>query len=99
MDAIQNEELNLSESDIKTLASAIAVQISARWLKAKAAAAYSAIGVKRLKQLADEGKIAGFPDPDSGRGDWIFDRDSLDRYRENQAGNDKEKILAIMGKS
>lgn len=69
-----------------------------RWLKLKAACRYSAIGKDRLKQLALAGEIAGFSDPDSGRGDWIFDRHSLDKYRENQAGYLEQKALAIMSK-
>ena len=62
------------------------VIIQPRWLKANDAALYSAIGVKRLKKLAQEGLIAGAPDPGSRRQDWIFDRLSLDEYRENQLG-------------
>lgn len=66
--------------------------ITPRWLKLKAAAAYSSLGRKRLKKLAQEGKIIGAPDPESGRGDWIFDRLSLDEYRENQVGSDTIKL-------
>ncbi len=43
---------------------------------------YSAIGKQRLISLAQDGHIKGFQDPDSGRGDWIFDRLSIDAYRE-----------------
>ena len=74
--------------------------VGARWLKLKAAAAYSAIGKTRLKQLAKdpESIIVGFPDPESGRSDWIFDKESLDAYRLNQsgAGFAKQKSLAIL---
>ena len=55
-----------------------------RWLSLKQAAEYAHLGQKRLKQLACEGLITGGQDPDSGRGDWIFDRDSLDSYRLSQ---------------
>jgi hypothetical protein len=72
--------------------------ISPRWLKLTQATLYSAIGKDRLKQLAQAGEIGGFRDPDSGRGDWIFDRESLDQYRLNQAGELEQKALAIMGK-
>ena len=61
------------------------LEIQPRWLKLKAAMVYSAIGRDRLKALAQSGELLGFPDPDSGRGDWIFDRLSLDAYREAQA--------------
>lgn len=70
-----------------------------RWLKITDAAEYSAIGIHRLKQLAVDGVIRGFKDPDSKRGDWIFDALSLDAYRESQAGSNptpQEKALAIM---
>ena len=70
------------------MGSVFSAHIVPRWLKIKEAARYSAIGVKRLKELANDGLIAGGPDPDSGRGDWIFDRLSLDRYRQGQLGLD-----------
>jgi len=63
-----------------------------RWLKLKPAAYYSAIGEKRLKKLADKGVIIGFCDPDSGRKDWIFDRISIDKYRERQSKKDNLQI-------
>jgi hypothetical protein len=72
-----------------------------RWLKLKAAAEYSALGQHRLKELALKRIVRGFKDPDSERGDWIFDRESLDAYRMMQAGNEttaREKALAIMGR-
>lgn len=68
-------------------------------MKLKTAAFYSSIGKERLKALADAGEIIGFQDPDSRRGDWIFDRDSLDLYRETQGGHIRVKALAILGRS
>ena len=56
-----------------------------RWMKLKTAALYSSIGIHRLKDLAESGTIKGFQDPDDGRGGWIFDRLSIDKYRESQA--------------
>ena len=70
-----------------------------RWLKLEPAAQHSSIGKARLKTLAIRKVIRGFKDPDSKRGDWIFDRESLDAYRMNQAGSDptpREKALAIL---
>lgn len=69
-----------------------------RWLTLREARTYSGIGIKRLKDLAREGKIKGCSDPDNGRGDWIFDRASIDAYREGQmlAPTVREKALAIM---
>ncbi len=55
-----------------------------RWMRLKMAAWYSSIGKQRLIALAQDGHIKGFQDPDSGRGDWIFDRLSIDVYREAQ---------------
>jgi len=55
-----------------------------RWLSLKQAAEYAHLGQKRLKELAREGLISGNPDPENGRGDWIFDRESLDAYRLSQ---------------
>jgi len=69
------------------------------WMKLKTAAYYSGVGKERLKDLARDGHIKGFQDPDSRRGDWIFDKNSLDQYRENQAGRLYEKAFAIMGRS
>ena len=58
--------------------------VQPRWLKLKQAAKYSSIGEKRLVVLATQGRIKGCQDPDSGRNDWIFDRLSIDAYRERQ---------------
>jgi hypothetical protein len=73
----------LTNTDLDILADKLAERLlfQPRWLKIKQAAAYSGIGQKRLKVLAENGEIIGYSDPDSGRGDWIFDRNSLDDYR------------------
>lgn len=55
-----------------------------RWLCLKDAISYSRIGRDRLKELAVSGAVRGFKDPDNKRGDWIFDRLSLDEYRLSQ---------------
>ncbi len=78
--------------------------MDARWLKTKEAAAYSAFGQQKLKRLAREKKIVGFQDPTSKRGDWIFDRRSLDAFREQHfiplASNEiDQKFLEIFGDS
>jgi hypothetical protein len=90
--------MELTQQNISSLAGIIAEQIvelssNVRWLKLKPAARYSAIGTQKLKRLADDGVITGFPDPDSGRGDWIFDRRSIDSYRAEQSKQLQEKIL------
>jgi len=75
----------------------ISGKIQPRWLKLKDACAYAALGKARLKVLAQQGQVTGFPDPDCDRGDWIFDRLSLDTYREAQAGtnNIKEAVASL----
>jgi len=69
-----------------------------RWLTLKDAAAYSAIGKHRLIAMARDGRVKGFQDDDSGRHEWIFDRLSIDAFRENQAVQVtcREKALAIL---
>ena len=89
-------------SETKKLAFLIAENLNsllaARWLKLKEAAIYSGIGRNRLKILAERGEIIGFSDPDSGRGDWIFDKNSIDEYRKLQSGQLRQKALEIMGR-
>jgi len=69
-----------------------------RWLPLKEAALYSAIGRHRLIAMARDGRVKGFQDDDSGRHEWIFDRLSIDTFRENQAVQVtcREKALAIL---
>jgi hypothetical protein len=70
----------------------------ARWMKLKDATKYGSIGKTRLIELTVAGVIKGVQDPDSKRGDWIFDRKSIDAYREAQMSkmDAHEKGLAIM---
>jgi hypothetical protein len=56
--------------------------ITPRWLRLPEAARYASIGQKRLIRLAEAGAVVGYQDPADGRAPWIFDRLSLDRYRE-----------------
>ena len=69
-----------------------------RWLKIKDAARYAAIGQKKLIKLAQCGLVRGFKDPDHGGKHWIFDRLSLDSYRESQASQltAKDEALDIL---
>jgi hypothetical protein len=70
----------------------------ARWIKLKEATKYGSICKSRLIDLAISGVIRGTQDPDSKRKDWIFDRLSIDAYREVQMSgmSAKEKALEIM---
>jgi len=69
-----------------------------RWIKLKEATDYASIGKARLIKLAVSGVVRGAQDPDSKRGDWIFDRISIDEYREAQMSriSVKQKALEIM---
>jgi len=71
---------------------------TARWIKLKEATQYGRIGKARLIQLAVSGVIRGAQDPDSKRKDWIFDRQSIDSYREAQMSGmtAQQKALEIM---
>ena len=51
-----------------------------RYMSLKQAAVYSGIGQKKLKELAKYRKIKGQRKADSARGDWSFDRESIDKY-------------------
>ena len=69
--------------------------MQARWLNISDAIEYSGLGRDRLKRLAVSGDVTGFQDTED-HNKWIFDRESLDEYRQNQAGNIELKALAIM---
>ena len=73
-------------------------RIEPRWLTLRAAARHSSIGEARLVAMARAGAVKGFQDQGDGRRGWIFDRLSLDSYREGQATQrtHHEKALAIM---
>lgn len=76
----------MTEPQLDILAAKLAEKIFAqtRWLKLKTAAKYSSIGQKELIQLAREKEIDGFQDRRLKTKPWIFDKESIDRYRENQ---------------
>jgi hypothetical protein len=75
----------MREDEIRRLAQLIVSELrpmlTARWLKLKEASAYSSIDKTRLKKLAKDRIIKGYQDSDSKRGDWIFDKHSIDEYR------------------
>jgi hypothetical protein len=89
-------------TDQNSIENTIAVYSGARWLKLIPASKYSSLGQHRLKNLAKQSVIIGYPDPESKRGDWIFDKESIDKYRLRQAGtsiNIQEKLLALKRKA
>ena len=67
-----------------------------RWMKLSKATRYSSMCKKRLMALAENGTIIGFSDPDNKRGDWVFDRKSIDDYRLNQGYENRKKVLDIV---
>ena len=71
-----------------------------RWLTLREAAAYSSIGESRLIRMAKEGTVKGFQDLGDGRRGWIFDRLSIDHYRESWATQPtyRERALEILGR-
>lgn len=69
-----------------------------RWLRLKVAAQYASLGQKKLKDMAKAGTIAGYQDKDSGRGDWIFDRLSIDQYRENPLQSSQDNVAGALAK-
>jgi hypothetical protein len=94
----------LTEFQLDILAAKLAEQIfyQPRWLKLKSAAKYSSIGQKKLIQLAQLRKIDGFQDDSLKTKPWIFDKNSIDKYRSKQSeefnNSENEKIaLDIVG--
>jgi len=84
--------------DAEKIARQIAAEIrpfNVRWMKLRFAATYVGINKDWLKRLAEQGDVVGYPDPDNGRGDWIFDRESLDAYRLYQQRDFQNKLLEL----
>jgi len=78
----------LTSTDLEIIAARLAelISVNPRWMKLKQAALYSSIGQKELIQLARTNRIAGFQDTNLETRPWIFDRESIDRYRAGQMG-------------
>lgn len=87
----------MTDIELDIIAAKIAEKLlfQPRWLKLKKAALYSSINVKELKRLADAGDIVGYSDPNSKRGDWVFDKESIDKFRLQPVSelNAKEKSI------
>ena len=57
----------------------MASSVPGRWLTMKEAMEYAKVrSINTMKKWVEEGRIDGRPR--SGRGDWIFDRESIDRF-------------------
>ncbi len=86
-----------TDSQIDSLATKIAQRIvTPRWLKLTAAIKYSGYGRVALLNLANEGLIKAYQDPDSKRGDWVFDKRSIDEYRLSHLVSERHKALSII---
>lgn len=83
--------------DWDTIATKIAKRIvTPRWLKLTAAVQYSSYSRFQLLKLAKKGFITGYQDPDSERGDWIFDKQSIDEYRISHVVSERHKAMSII---
>ena len=90
----------MNDIELDILAAKIAERISVqpRWLKLKQAALYSSIGQKELIRLAENNKITGFKDNSLKTKPWIFDKESIDKYRAGQASilkNEEDAQVAL----
>ena len=72
------------------------ILIPSRWLKLKQATKYANYGKTKLMNLAMEGKIKGYQDKESKRGDWIFDKKSIDEFRLQQFEDMDQTVKEIL---
>ena len=83
--------------ELDILAAKIAERIATpRWMKISAAATYSGYSRVQLLKLAKRKDITGYQDPDSARGDWIFDKESIDEYRMSHVYSSRQNALSII---
>lgn len=91
----------MTDPEIKDIAERILREIEPylvlkRWLNLREAASYSGYGQKKLIELALRGDISGYQDPDMGTGKWIFDRDSIDKYRIGKMAPDRKNVAGVV---
>lgn len=88
----------MTPAELNKLATLIAEKVSTgqRWLKLSQATKYSCYGKDRLKKLAINNLIKGYQDPESKRGDWIFDKESIDEFRIGHMAEHNQKVLSIL---
>ena len=87
----------MTNQDLDMLAAKIAERIAVpRWLKLSAAVQYSGYGRSKILSLAKKKRLIGYQDPDSERGDWIFDKESIDDYRLSHHFTEKKNALSII---
>ena len=83
----------ISERTVAMLSERI---LTPRWLKLKYAIHYSGYSRAQLLKLAEKKLIIGFQDPNSKRGDWRFDKQSIDEYMISHVVNERHKALSII---
>lgn len=99
---MKNSELPVSidklitETVERTTARVIEKMTIPRWMKLKMAIHYSGLSRSRLINLAKERLIIGGPDPGSKRGDWRFDKQSIDEYMMSLVVGERYKAQAII---
>ena len=70
--------------------------VPVRYMSLKQASVYSGIGQKKLIDLAKMGKIRGKKRTDIPRGDWSFDKESIDKYWHRSFDDTKSKAKEIL---
>ena len=70
--------------------------VPVRYMSLKQASVYSGIGQKKLIHLAKKGHIRGQKRTDIPRGDWSFDKESIDKYWHRPFENAKSKAKEIL---
>ncbi len=87
----------MTDQDLDILAAKIAERIATpRWMKLTAAVQYSGYSRAQLLKLTKRRDITGYQDPDSDRGDWIFDKESIDEYRMSHVYSSRQNALSII---
>ena len=83
----------MNPADLDILASKLASRIvTPRWLRMRQAVQYAGVGKTEMLRLLRSGDIAGYQRND--RGDWIVDKDSIDKHHEVNMGQDRKKFVA-----
>lgn len=81
--------------DLDILATKLAERLTTpRWLRFSQARQYSGLGKTALLSLLRDGDISGYQRND--RGDWIVDKESIDRYHEGNMGRQKNFVAELV---
>jgi hypothetical protein len=84
----------MTPADLDILACKLAERLTTpRWLRMRQAVQYAGVGKTEMLKLLRSGDIAGYQRND--RGDWIVDKDSIDKYHEINMYSD-DKVLDVL---